>query len=132
VKLEVYGDDDMRIRLIEADESKIKELENASAFTWEGMNLDDENLKEIAQSFVDEQLVKEDTDDITGFTWDGKTMNLIYDLHGDNQYKDDLPFLCFDNKTFNGEGNLNVFKLCVGARWLDDIVRNNSIKENEI
>lgn len=122
----------MRIRLVEADETKIRELEHMSAFTWEGMNLDDENLKAIAQIFVDEQLVKGDTDEITGFTWDGKTMNLLYGLHGENQYQDNLPFLCFDNKIFNGVGNLNVFKICIGARWLDDIVRNNSIKENEI
>ena len=121
----------MRINLIEADESKIRELENESAFTWEGMNLDEENLNEIARIFIEKQLVKKDTEKIYGFIWYGDTMNHLYNLHGDNQYKNDLPFLCFDNKTFNGTGNLNVFKLEIGARWLDDIVRNNFIKENK-
>ena len=122
----------MKILLIEADKSKIKELERASAFTWEGMTLDQENIDAIADAFIDAQLVKKETDKIIGYIWYGRTMNSLYDLHGDNQYQDDLPFLCFDNKSFNGSGNLNVFKLSVGARWLDDIVRNNSIREEGI
>lgn len=120
----------MKILLIEADESKIRELERASAFTWEGMTLDQENIDAIADIFIDEQLVRKETDKIIGYIWYGHTMNSLYDLHGDNQYQDDLPFLCFDNESFNGSGNLSVFKLLYGARWLDDIVRNNSIKEN--
>ena len=47
----------MKILLIEADESKIRELEQSSAFTWEGMTLDQENIDEIAAIFVEEQLV---------------------------------------------------------------------------
>ncbi|MCH5272943.1 MAG: hypothetical protein J1E35_04660 [Lachnospiraceae bacterium] len=120
----------MKILLIEADESKIRELEQSSAFTWEGMTLDQENIDEIAAIFVEEQLVKEETDEINGYIWYGRTMNTMYNLHGDNQYQDDLPFLSFDNNSFNGSGNLHVFKLSVGARWLDDIVRNNAIKED--
>ena len=46
-------------------------------------------------------------------------------------YQDDLPFLSFENSTFDGEGNLDVFKLMVGARWLDDIVANNRLNEEE-
>ena len=119
----------MKILLIEADEAKIRELERASALTWEGMSLDQENIDAIANAFIEAQLVKKETDEINGYIWYGRTMNSLYDLHGDNQYQDDLSFLCFDIKSFNGSGNLNVFKLSVGARWLDDIVRNNSIKE---
>ena len=122
----------MKILLIEADKSKIRELERASAFTWEGMSLDQENIDAIANAFIEAQLIKKETDEINGYIWYGSTMNSLYDLHGDNQYQDDLPFLCFDNKSFNGPGNLNVFRLSVGARWLDDIVRNNSIKEEGI
>ena len=122
----------MKILLIEADRSKIRELERASAFTWEGMALEQENLAAIANAFIEAQLVKKETDEIIGYIWYGHTMNSLYELHGDSQYQDDLAFLCFDNKSFNGAGNLNVFRLLVGARWLDDIVRNNSIKENGI
>lgn len=48
----------MRINLIEADESKIRELENESDFTWEGMNFDEENLNDIARIFIEKQLEK--------------------------------------------------------------------------
>ena len=122
----------MKIILIEADESKIRELERASAFTWEGMTLEQENIDAIANAFIEAQLVKKETDEIIGYIWYGHTMNSLYELHKDNQYQDELPFLCFDNKSFNGTGNLNVFRLSVGARWLDDIVRNNSFKEEDI
>ncbi|WP_316632150.1 hypothetical protein [uncultured Ruminococcus sp.] len=121
----------MKIILVEADEMKIKELERESAFTWEGMTLDEDNIDAIANAFIEEQLVKTDTSEITGYVWYGRTMNKLYHLSGDNQYQEDLPFLSFDNKSFNGSGNLNVFKLMVGARWLDDIVCNNSIRAEQ-
>lgn len=69
------------------------------------------------------------TEEVIGYIWYGCTMNSLYNLHNDNQYPDDLPFLCFDRKSFNGSGNLNVFKMMVGARWLDDIVANNAVRE---
>ena len=43
----------MKLNLITADENKIKELATRSAFTWEGMDLSDQNLAEIAQVFTD-------------------------------------------------------------------------------
>lgn len=119
----------MKIRLIEADELKIRQLEENSAFTWEGMTLDSENINAIADVFVEKQLVCAQTEEIIGYIWYGCTMNSLYNLHNDNQYPDDLPFLCFDRKSFNGSGNLNVFKMMVGARWLDDIVANNAVRE---
>lgn len=121
----------MKINVVTADENKIKELENASAFTWEGMNLDDENISEIAQAFCTEKLVREGTQEMTGYTWSGGTMNEMYGLTGENAYPDDLPFLSFGLDSFDGEGNLDVFKMYCGARWLDDIVRNNAMNEQE-
>ena len=56
----------MKIILVEADKMKIKELERESAFTWEGMTLDRENIDVIANAFIEEQLVKIDTSEITG------------------------------------------------------------------
>lgn len=46
--------------------------EQASAFTWEGILLDAENIAGIADVFVSEQLVREGTDEIAGYTWTGK------------------------------------------------------------
>lgn len=122
----------MRITLKEADEKQIRQLESASAFTWEGMELSEENLAQIADVFTAEKLVKEDTGEITGYFWNGELMNSMYGLHGENAYPNDLPFLSFEIGSFNGAGNLNVFKMSVGARWLDDIVRNNALNEEEM
>ena len=119
----------MKIKLVEADAAKIKELENGSAFTWEGMTLDEENISQIANIFVEEKLVKEDTAEITGYYWFGALMNELYSLTGENRYSDDLPFLSFEHESFDGTGSLSVFKMMIGARWLDDIVRNNALNE---
>lgn len=122
----------MKINVVTADENKIKELERSSAFTWEGMTLDDENISEIAQVFCSQKLVRQDRQEMTGYTWSGAVMNEMYGLTGDNAYPDDLPFLSIDNDSFDGEGNLNVFKMSVGARWLDDIIRNNELNQQEL
>ena len=121
----------MKINVVTADENKIKELASRSAFTWEGMDLGDENLAAVAQVLCDEKLVKGGKESIYAYTWSGRLMNEIYGLTGDNAYPDDLPFLSFELDSFDGEGNLNVFKMMVGARWLDDIVRNNELNEQE-
>ncbi len=121
----------MKLSLMTADENKIKELANKSAFTWEGMDLSDENLGEIARIFCNEKLVKDGKESIDAYTWSGAVMNALYGLTGDNAYADDLPFLSFDNDSFDGDGSLSVFKMTVGARWLDDIVRNNELNEQE-
>ena len=122
----------MKINVVTADENKIKELERSSAFTWEGMTLDDENISEIAQVFCSQKLVRQDRQEMTGYTWTGRLMNEMYGLTGENAYADDLPFLSFELDSFDGEGNLDVFKMYCGARWLDDIVRNNALNEQEL
>ena len=121
----------MSIKIIIADENKIRELEGLSAFTWEGMTLDEKNLDDIFHVFKEENLIKENTQEIQGYFWFGKDMNILYNLHGENKYSDDLSFLAFAPETFDGTANLNVFKIMSGARWLDDIVMNNYINETE-
>ncbi|MBQ9869504.1 MAG: hypothetical protein IJM32_07595 [Ruminococcus sp.] len=121
----------MKINIVTADENKIRDLANHSAFTWEGMDLDDKNISDIAQVFCSERLVKAGKEEMTAYTWSGKVMNKMYSLTGENAYADDLPFLSFELDSFDGEGNLDVFKMYCGARWLDDIVRNNALNEQE-
>ena len=122
----------MKLNVVTADKKKIEELANRSAFTWEGMALDEENLTAVAQAFIDNDLVKPETEQMTGYTWSGAVMNALYGLTDENAYPDDLPFLSIDNDSFDGEGNLNVFKMSVGARWLDDIIRNNELNQQAL
>lgn len=121
--------EDKEYTLVEADEAKIKELENGSAFTWEGMTSDEDNLKAITEFF------KEHTPSvklpITYYTWSGKLFNEIYGLAGTTAYPDDLSFLAIALDQWSEMGRLPMIKMQVGARWLDDIVDNNA-RHNEL
>ncbi|MFI3255702.1 MAG: hypothetical protein R3Y63_15465 [Eubacteriales bacterium] len=119
----------MKIIITVADETKIQQLEQESTFTWEGMELGEGDTDAMAEDFLHENLVREDTEEMVCYQWNGKTMNSLYHLQGDNKYPEDFSFIAFDNKAFNGSANLKAFKLCVGARWLDDIVSNNTIND---
>jgi rubrerythrin len=112
-----------------ADEEKIRDLANNSAFTWEGMSISDDNLQAIVDSF------KEETDIILPvhfYTFTGETMNTMYGLTEHNAYPKDLNFLSIDLSNWSSIGKLPVFKMKVGARWLDDIVDNNKVRQDKI
>ena len=105
---------------------KIKELEDSSAFTFEGCSLSESNLTNIVDLF------KANTDitlPVNFFTWSGKTMNELYNLHNDNAYPDGLHFVAVDLSNWSSMRNLPGVKIGMGARWLDDIVDNNAYRE---
>ena len=99
----------------------IEEMYNRSEFTWEGMNIDKDNLYVISGVIEQNGLLPEKP--YTFWTWSGKMFNEMYNLTGDNRYPDDLTFLAIDNLYDP------MFKIATGARWLDDIVDNNSARE---
>lgn len=105
---------------------KIKELENSSAFTFEGCSLSNKNLETIVNIF------KANTDitlPVNFFIWSGKTMNELYNLHNDNAYPDGLHFVAVDLNNWSSMRNLPGLKIGMKARWLDDIVDNNAYRE---
>lgn len=55
----------------------------------------------------------------------GKDVNSVFDLKGDNRFKDNLIFLAFPINNLD-TGKLAIFKLKMHDRWFDDII-NNSI-----
>ena len=79
------------------------------------MNDDEENLNEIEKAVRENGFNEEE---IVFYIWKGELMNKSYELTGNNAYPNDL--------TFVGIGNFYnpMFKLAIGARWLDDIVYN--------
>lgn len=110
-------------------EDKIKELVNNSAFTWEGMSADNDNLKAIVED------LKANTNIILPvhfYVFDGRTMNRMYGLTENNAYPDNLTFISIDLDNWSKLGNLPFYKMQVGARWLDDIVDNNMVRQNNI
>lgn len=116
-----------KYELKEADETKLRELENASAFTIEGAG---GNLHEWCVG-LNEMLEQRGIGQVKEFyTFSGQLMNETYGLTGSNRYSDDLTFLSFplDNLDI---GKLAMFKLEFRARWLDDIVDNNAAREQK-
>lgn len=53
----------------------------------------------------------------------------MYHLTESNAYPDDLHILMIALDNWEGPGRLPMVKFQIGARWLDDIVDNNTIKE---
>ena len=94
---------------------EIKELEETSCFTWEGMATDEDNLKVIEEAVRKAGFSKETLEFIT---ITGEQMNRYCKLKKD-LYPEDLTILCVP-------GFYNpMFKIQTGARWMDDIVANN-------
>ena len=115
----------MKIELVEADEETIKILERKKALTWINMALDEENLDALAWNLVMKDLVRVTKEKIRGYVWYGRTMNSLYHLKGKHRYRDDLPFLTFDVKDLNGDGDLLDFKKSTEAWWLNELVMGN-------
>ena len=119
----------MEIKIIPSDETKIRELENGSAFTWEGLS-GLENDKEVILDDFKKANVLDDVETFEFYTWKGELMNQIYQLTGSNAYPEDLTFVSIPLSMFNNNvGKLALVKFQLGARWLDDIVDNNARRE---
>ena len=56
----------------------------------------------------------------------------MYGLTDKNAYDDDLNFLSIDLDNWSEMGKLPFYKMQVGARWLDDIVDNNKVRQDKI
>lgn len=114
------------MKLIKVPDDRMEMLEefcSKSMFTFEGIDIlnSGDGLKEF------EKLIREhgyEKDELIGYWFKGKLMNEAYGLTGSNAYPNDLTFLVIPD-FYNP-----IFKLEVGARWFDDIVANNSIKQN--
>lgn len=107
----------------------INDLTSKSAFTWEGMDASDENL----QAIVDD--LKENTNitlPVNFYKWSGELFNDMFELTDANAYPNDLTFLAIDLDNWSAMGNLPIYKMQVGARWLDDIVDNNKVRQDKI
>ena len=103
------------------------EFYNNSMFTFEGVNIEGKERDKFKKNF--EKVVREtgfNEKDLIGYLYDGKMMNTAFKLTGDNAYPEDLQFISVPNY-------YNPFvKLQLGARWFDDIVSNNTIRQNGI
>ena len=101
------------------------EFSSKSMFTFEGIDI---KSKEGRQGLNKLEKVMRETGftekDCIGYHFKGEVMNRLCHLTGNNAYPDDLTFLVIPNY-YNP-----MVKLELGARWFDDIVANNAIKQN--
>lgn len=114
---------------VKVPENRVAEMLNEfcsnSTFTFEGIDLTGENGNKFKEQF--EELARSTgfkEKDLVGYKFSGKDMNETYHLEGSNAYPDNLTFLSVPNY-YNP-----VVKLKLGARWFDDIVANNAIRQN--
>ena len=114
--------------IVKVPEGRVEEFltmftEN-SCFTFEGLDLSDkESNKLMEKDFRAHGFTEKD---FIVYVLKGSTMNDYYGLTGDNAYKPELNIVVIPN-FYNP-----MFKLLIGARWFDDIVANNSIRQNGI
>lgn len=106
------------------EDEMLQQFCNTSALTFEGLDIEDKhNVKQL------EKLCREagwEDKNFYAYWFKGSVMNRCYGLTEDNAYPEDLTFVVVPG-LYNP-----VFKITVGARWFDDIVANNIIKQNAI
>lgn len=112
-----------------ADEATVRELAANSALTWEGMATSDDNLQAIVDDFKENTNIKLP---VHFYIFSGKLMNEMYGLTQNNAYPDDLNFVAVDLDNWASMRKLPMYRLSIGARWLDDIVDNNRVRQNNI
>ena len=103
------------------------EFYNTSCLTFEGINLEGKEKDKFKKDF--EKLVRKtgfEEKDLVGYKYSGKDMNEVFNLTGSNAYPEDLCFLSVPHY-YNP-----LVKLNVGARWFDDIVDSNNIRQRGI
>ena len=59
----------------------------------------------------------------------GVTMNDVYHLTGNNAYPDDCTLVAIKLEDMDNASNVAIPRFDIGARWFDDIVANNAMRE---
>lgn len=109
------------------EKEMLKEFCEHSMFTFEGIDIESKEGRKSIKEL--EKLLRSsgyNEKDFIAFWMKGSVMNNHFGLTGRNAYNDDLTFLVIPNY-------YNVLmKVKLGARWFDDIVASNTIKQNAI
>ena len=108
-------------------EEQLKELENSSALTFEGTSGTDEGLVRIFDWIKEYTPLKRET----AYIINGKTMNRVYGLTGDNAYPDFCNIVSVMLDDMEDFQKIIIPRFRVGGRWFDDIVDNNRRREEE-
>lgn len=113
----------MKSKLYPTTVEELKNFENTSALTIEGLKDDEQNLSAY-EDWMHEYGV--DTSELVFNVVKGSVMNKVYKLKGNNAYPDDLSIVV---ATGINTAPLIIPRFMVGARWFDDIVANNAARK---
>lgn len=104
--------------------AELNHLYNSSALTLEGL------AEESIPDFVNwlEENTTFTTDNLDVFVISGKVMNDEYLLYGDNAYPDDLTIVSVIDIDMM---KVTIPRFSIGARWFDDIVDNNKMRQTQ-
>ena len=116
-----------KYELIEATDDDLVNLEKGSAFTFEGLMSDDKNLNDLVDFFNEKTNIKIP---MKIYHATGEKVNTLYGLTGRNAYPNDLDIVLLPLDNWNELGDLPMIKIQIGARWFDDIVDNNRMRQN--
>ena len=106
--------------------TELDELRNlGSALTMEG--LADESIPDFINWVKEHTPMKNEV----AYVVKGKTMNHIYELTGNNAYPDDLTIVSIKLEDMENSMAVIIPRFEIGARWFDDIVMNNAMRESE-
>lgn len=101
---------------------QLKELENQSALTWEGLAVNDIDVG-LTQWLTDHKV---DLTNAKANIITGEFMNKSYRLTGSNAYPRDLSIVAI---TGIDVSTIIMARFQVGGRWFDDIVSNNAMRQ---
>lgn len=105
----------------------LDELYKESALTLEGLIPD--TIPEFKNWIVD--TTKSNMVNERFYITKGKVMNEVYKLTGDNRYADDLNIVSVKLSDIKNVGRLCIPRFEIKARWFDDIVDNNEMRERK-
>ena len=112
----------MEIRVL----TELKELQNlGSALTIEG--LADDSIPDFINWVKEYTPMKNEI----AYIIKGKTMNKVYGLTSKNAYPDDLTIVSIKLEDMENSVAVVVPRFEIGARWFDDIIMNNAMRETE-
>ncbi len=120
----------IKINKIEVKTGKqLNDLYKNGAFTLEGFDTSQENIIKLIEWFEQYGGVK---NPISLYITKGSFMNEKYGFTQDNAYPDDLNIISIKLEDIKDIFKVAIPRFSIGARWFNDIVDNNIVRQKQI
>lgn len=113
----------MRYNIIDCKESDLKDLYNGSALTYVGTSIDDDHLEWLVNCLKEHGWEMKQPD---FYVIKGKLLNEVYNLTGDNAYKDSLNILCIKLSNLTIDAAITMSMLELSGRWFGDVIGDHA------